>query len=374
MIYLDNAATTMVSKQVSSEALRIMEQVFGNPSSLYIKGVEAEQQLSNARKTISSSLGCLSSEFYFTSGGTESNNIAIIGALEARKAWANEIIVSSFEHPSVLTTVREMKSKGFLVREVKPKNGIIDPQEVLDLVGSKTAAVTVMRVNNETGAVCDISAIAKAVKQKNQRTAVHCDMVQGFLKYDIDLAQNTIDSVSISGHKLHAPKGIGGLYLRKGYNIKPIMFGGGQEKGMRSGTENVAFAVAFAKAVQLFDKTNNFENAKLLKKLACEKLSNLSDITINSPENSSPYILNFSVLGYNSETLIHFLERSDIYVAGGSACSKGAKSQTLTAMGLSTNIIDSALRISFSKQNKPEDIEKLVEQIEVAKQSLMRKK
>ncbi len=374
MIYLDNAATTRVSKQVLFEITRVLEEVFGNPSALYSKGIKAEQELFCARKTISETLGCEPSELYFTASGTEANNIAILGAVEARAAWANEVVVSAFEHPSVQNTARELKAKGFLVREVKPKNGIIDVQEVASLVNSKTALVSVMRVNNETGAISDIETLAKLVKETNKRTAVHCDNIQGFLKCDLPLKDKNIDSVSISGHKVGAPKGIGALYLRKGFNIKPIMFGGGQEKGIRSGTENVAFAVGFAKAVEIFDRQKSFENAIKLKQLANESLAKLSDVKIHSPKQSSPYILNFSVVGYNSETLIHFLEQSEIYVSGGSACSKGKRSHTLTALGTLDKEIDSALRVSFCDKTTTTDVERLVEEIRKAQQSLMRKK
>ncbi len=374
MIYLDNAATTRVSKQVITEITRILDEVFGNPSALYSKGIKAEQELFCARKTIAEALQCETSELYFTASGTEANNIAVLGAVDARNAWANEVVVSAFEHPSVQNTVRELKAKGFLVREVKPKNGIIDVREVASLVNAKTALVSVMRVNNETGAISDVETLAKLVKETNKRTAVHCDNIQGFLKCDFSLKDKNIDSVSISGHKVNAPKGIGALYLRKGFNIKPIMFGGGQEKGIRSGTENVAFAVGFAKAVEIFERQKSFDNATKLNGLARQSLEKLEDIKIHSPIQSSPYILNFSVVGYNSETLIHFLEQSEIYVSGGSACSKGKRSHTLTALGTPDKEIDSALRVSFCDTTTTTDVERLVEEIEKAQRSLMRKK
>ncbi len=374
MIYLDNAATTRVSKQVITEITRILDEVFGNPSALYSKGIKAEQELFCARKTIAEALQCETSELYFTASGTEANNIAVLGAVDARNAWANEVVVSAFEHPSVQNTVRELKAKGFLVREVKPKNGIIDVREVASLVNAKTALVSVMRVNNETGAISDVETLAKLVKETNKRTAVHCDNIQGFLKCDFSLKDKNIDSVSISGHKVNAPKGIGALYLRKGFNIKPIMFGGGQEKGIRSGTENVAFAVGFAKAVEIFERQKSFDNATKLNGLARQSLEKLEDIKIHSPIQSSPYILNFSVVGYNSETLIHFLEQSEIYVSGGSACSKGKRSHTLTALGTLDKEIDSAIRVSFCDTTTTADVERLVEEIKKAQQSLMRKK
>lgn len=371
MIYLDNAATTAVSKKSADAAKDILDNCFGNPSSLYSLGAKAESKLSSARRTLARVFGCTENEIYFTGCGTESNNLALLGAARARAAWADTVVTTAFEHPSVQNTVRELASEGFKVIEVKPRGGVIDPQELLSHVGKTTALVAVMQVNNETGAVNDAEDIAKRVKEINPRTAFHCDAVQGFMKQPLSLVSGAIDTVSVSGHKLHAPKGVGALYVRKGFNLKQVQFGGGQERGLRSGTENLAFAAAFAAAISEPD-TGEYARVTALRDKLRDGLSSVPDIVINSPQGAAPYILNFSVLGYRSETLIHFLEEREIYVSGGSACSKGQRSHTLSAMGLPVERIDSALRVSFCGDNREDDVDALLTGLEAARKTLRR--
>jgi len=241
MIYLDNAATTKVCEQSIAAADRAMRELWGNPSSLYNMGFEAKKALDRARRTIADAMGCTEQELYFTACGTESNNIAILGAARARKKWGKNIVVTGYEHPSVGNTVDSLEKEGFEIRRVMPsKYGTVSLDELLSRVDSETALVTAMAVNNETGAVIDIKRLAQGVKSINSRTAVHCDCVQSFLKTKIKLKDTLVDTASVSGHKVHAPKGVGALYVRKGFNLEHSQFGGGQERGLRSGTENTA--------------------------------------------------------------------------------------------------------------------------------------
>ena len=356
--YLDNAATTKVDDAVIQKITNVLKENFGNPSSLYSLGMQSEIVIKNARQTIANALKCDRNSIYFTSCGTESNNIALLGAISSRTKWADNVICTGFEHPSV---EKPLANCNMQLKIIPPnKNGIVDVNSIIDAVNSKTALVSVMHVNNEIGTIQDVVKIAELVKQKNLRTAVHVDGIQAFLKLPIDLKKSKIDTYSLSGHKVHAPKGIGALYIRSGYNISPPFLGGGQEKGIRSGTENIAYIAGFAKAVELLHPniSSNYKKACELITYLKNSLENFNNIKINSPltEKCSPYIFNFSCVGYKSEVLLHYLEDFGIYVSSGSACSKGKGSHTLVAMGLENNIIDSSLRIGISNETTIEDI------------------
>lgn len=371
-IYFDNAATTKVSESVIKVVNETLKQTWGNPSSLYKKGYEAHKLLEQSRKTVAGALGCLPDEVVFTASGTEANNIALLGAARARKNFGSEVVITGYEHPSVYETAKSLEDEGFFVIVVNPGiDGAIDIGELLSKINKKTALVAAMQVNNETGATLDAAALAKRIKNINARTAVHCDCVQGFLKYPIKLSSTTIDTAAVSGHKLHAPKGIGALYVRKGFNIKPVVHGGGQENGLRSGTENVAYAAAFAEAVRQFDTAKNRENVETLNGRLRRKLSMVEGVEINSPNDASVYILNFSVLGFRSETMLHWLDDNGILLSSGSACSKGNTSRTLLSMGLDSARIDSSLRVSFSDENTGADVDKLVNLIVDLKKTLI---
>ncbi len=352
MIYFDNAATTAVSEKVCDRADFILRSCFGNPSSLYDLGFSAEKELNAARETVASAFGCKRDEIYFTASGTESNNLAVLGSARARKGWGNEIVISGYEHPSVNNSAEALEREGFKLIKVMPKgSGTVQPDEILRAVNNSTALVALMRVNNETGAMLDVNTLAKEIKKRNKRTAVHCDNVQGFMKHPLDIT--SIDTVSVSGHKIHAPKGVGALYVRNGFHIEKVIFGGLQERALRSGTENVAFAAAFAEAINEAKPcvTSNLENVKRINEFLREGLAEIENTTINSPYNASPYILNVSFMGYRSETLLHYFEEKGIYVSSGSACSRGEKSHTLSAMSFSGERIDSAIRISLCGGN-----------------------
>ena len=352
MIYFDNAATTAVSAGVCDRADFVLRGCFGNPSSLYSLGFEAQKELDDARKTVAAAFGCKPDEIYFTASGTESNNLAVLGSARARKGWGSEIVITGYEHPSVNNSATALENEGFRVVKVKPdKSGYVAPHEIIAAVNKATALVALMHVNNETGAMLDVNAIAGEIKRVNKRTAVHCDNVQGFLKHTLSL--NNLDTVSASGHKIHAPKGIGALYIRNGFHIEKVIFGGLQERAVRSGTENVAFAAALAEAIKEGkpNMKNSLENASALNEALRKGLDGIDGTVVNSPYNASPYILNVSFLGYRSETLLHYFEEKGIFVSSGSACSRGEKSHTLSAMRLSGERIDSAVRISLCDSN-----------------------
>ncbi len=358
MHYLDNAATTKVNDQVADIADKMLREHFANPSALYSLGMNSEDIIINSRKTVAKVLNCNSNEIYFTASGTEGNNLAIQGACKARKAWANHIVATGYEHPSVRKTCIALQEEGFNVTFINPEeNGEVCLEKLTDAVSDKTALICAMHVNNETGAVIDVETLAKKVKQKNKRCAVHVDGVQALSKIKINLAQSLIDTYSVSGHKIHAPKGIGALYIKNNFNIKGIMQGASQENNMRPGTENIAYIAAFAKACELID---NVFYPMELKNILLNGIKSMKEITVNSPENAHPAIVNISVDRINSETMLHFLQSKNIYVSAGASCSKGAPSHTLTAMGAPKNIAQSALRISFSGSTTNDDINALI--------------
>ena len=377
MHYLDNAATTKVDLQVADHIRKVMEQAFANPSSLYKPGLDSELILRQSRAKVAAAMGCTPAEVYFTGCGTESNNIAILGAVEARKEWADHIICTGYEHPSVQQPIEKLQQQGWKVTLVTPnEQGVIQPEQLADLVTSKTALVTAMQVNNETGAILDVQKLSKLVKEKNARTFVHVDGVQGWLRLPIKLSATQIDSYAVSGHKIHAPKGIGALYLKKNSNIIPPFLGGGQEKGIRPGTENLPYIAGLAMAAGMMQKNMPQRKKQIAhcNELLRSQLENMDGIVLNSPQDAAPEVLNFSVMGIRSETMLHFLEQKEVYVSSGSACSKGAASHTLAAMGLPSQRIDSALRVSFSKDSTQEDVQALLEGLAEGMASLARVK
>ncbi len=348
--YLDNAATTPVCKAAMDAAVRILRDCFGNPSSLHALGVAASRELASSREAVAELLGCQSECVHFTSGGSESNNLAIFGAANAKIRRGRKLVTTAAEHSSVSAAMKRLEETGWAVTYIRPdRSGRIDPQAVADAVDGETVLVSMMYVNNETGAVFPVPEAAALIRAKNPDTLVHCDGVQAFGKLPFKVSRMDIDLMSVSGHKICAPKGSGALYVRRGVRILPLIYGGGQERGLRSGTENLPFIAALGAACARLSGhvQEHFDRTQELNGLLRMKLKEIDGVCINSPENASPYILNISVPGYRSETMLHFLESRDVYVSSGSACSKGAASPVLAAMGLSTPEIDSALRVSL---------------------------
>lgn len=376
--YLDNAATTKPCEDAVNACLAALTENYGNPSSLHKIGLNAELAVTDARKALAAALVCQPECIFFTSGATESNNTLILGAAECYGRRRKKAVISAVEHPSVEETAKKLEKDGFTVVRIKPsKSGEIDADEFVDAVDDNTFLVSCMMVNNETGAIMPVKRIFTMVKKLYPECITHCDAVQGFLKLPIKVSDMNADLITVSGHKVHAPKGVGAMYIRKGIRIAPRMLGGGQEKGQRSGTEAVPLISAFGAAVrsQLPSISTAYSNAEELNGRLRKKLAALSYVTINSnADNQCPYILNFSVEGIRSEIMLHFLESKNIYVSSGSACSKGGHSSVLTAMGVPDKTADSAIRVSLSKMSSCGEIEALVTAVQEGYLSLAKTK
>lgn len=371
MIYLDNSATTKPSKKAIEYINRALTEAWGNPSSLHTMGMDAEMLLSDAREAVAKSIGAASEEIIFTGSGTEANNTALMAALY-KKGQGNRIITTSIEHPSVLETVKRLEENGFeVIRLSVDRSGKINLSELENALNSKTVLVSIMLVNNEIGSIQPISDAAKLIKKIAPRAIFHTDAVQAYGKLPINVRELGVDLLTASGHKIHGPKGIGFLYCKKSVSIKPFITGGGQERGLRSGTESVPLIAGLMGALEdLGDIKKNYTKASELWNYAVSAFRNSGIALINSPEDACPYILNISLVGYRSETLLHFLEAKGIYVSSGSACAKGEQSHVLSELGLDKKRSDSALRLSFSRDNKKEDIDLSLEALKEAVKKL----
>lgn len=358
IIYLDNSATTKPCNKAIEYINKALKEDWGNPSSLHSFGFSAELCMNEAREKIAKMLSAEAREIIFTASGTEANNTAIMNVQNSR---AKKIITSAIEHPSVLETVKRLEEKGFEIVKIDcDNNGIIDLQKLENAVDENTALVSIMLVNNEVGSIQPIKEAVKIVKSISPKTLFHCDAVQAFGKMPINVKNLGVDLMSISAHKVHGPKGIGALYCKKSVNLKPFITGGGQESGYRSGTESTPLIMGFMGACEnLGDINSKSQKVKEINEYAREIFENDDNIFINSPDSALPFILNISVLGYKSETLLHFLESENIFVSSGSACAKGEQSYVLKALELDKKRSDSALRLSFSNDNTKEDIDLL---------------
>ena len=372
--YLDNAATTMVAPEVADVIDHALREHWANPSSLYPPGAQSEERLNAARAAVARTLGCKARELYFTSCGSESNNLALLGAALTR-SFGKGIVVSGFEHPSVQKPLERLAKMGYDVTVVNPKaDGTLDLDEMLAHVDKKTILVACMMVNNEIGTRNDIERLAAAVKQKNSRTIVHVDAVQAWMRVPIQLAN--IDTLSVSGHKIHAPKGIGALYLsdRLVQAFQPPYLGGEQEREMRPGTENLPYAMGLAAAATRLAKTMKSRDAavRALNQQLRAGLSAFPEVVINSPDTAVPEVLNFSENCIKSETMLAFLAEKQIYVSSASACGRGQPSHTLAAMGRDPLAIDTAIRVSFCADNTPEDVDAFLNRFEDGMKHLQR--
>ena len=374
IVYLDNSATTKPCEAAINNTAFALTNEWGNPSSLYDMGFRAQMLVDDTRKAVSGLLKCREDEIYFVGSGTEGNNTAILGAAHARQKRGKKIITTTIEHPSVLETVKRLECEGFEVVYLKPQeNGVISIDDLRAAIDKNTVLVSMMLVNNETGAIQPVNEAAQIIKQSGAPALLHCDGVQAFGKMPINLVDLGVDLFTASGHKIHGPKGIGVLYVKKGVTIKPLVTGGGQEKNMRSGTESVPLIYGLKGAVDSLGNINEtLKSRKELWNYAKETLLETKLITLNSSYEVLPYILNISVEGYRSETLLHFLEAQGVYVSSGSACAKGEGSYVLLEMGLAKKRVDSALRISFSRDNTKQDIDALKSAIIQATQKLRR--
>lgn len=364
-MYLDNSATTKPCEKSVEYTVHCMQKNWGNPSSLHKLGIDAEIAVDDARTAISKVLHCRKEEIIFTGSGTEANNTAILGAVKKNIKRGKRIVTTAIEHPSVLEVMKTLEAQGLEVIYLKPDgNGVIKIEDIENAVNKETILVSVMLVNNETGAIQPVREAAEIVKRVGAPALVHTDAVQAFGKLPINIRSLGVDLLTLSAHKIHGPKGIGALYIRQGVHIPPFIVGGGQEGGMRSGTEPTPLIAGLLGALEELPVLENMlQRQKELWQYAVNRLLDTNLVEINSSEDCLPYILNISVMGYRSETLLHFLEAQEIYVSSGSACAKGEGSYVLREMGLDRRRVDSALRLSFSRFNTKEEIDILAEAI-----------
>ena len=363
--YLDNAATTIVAPEVADVIDKAMREHWANPSSLYGPGARSEEALNAARAAVARTLGCKAKELYFTSCGSESNNLALLGAARTR-TFGKDIVVSGFEHPSVQRPLEDLAKRGYNVTVVKPRaDGTLDINKML---------VACMMVNNEVGTRNDVERLAAEVKRRNSRTIVHVDAVQAWMRVPIKL--DNIDTLAVSGHKIHAPKGIGALYLsdRLVQAVQPPYLGGEQERGLRPGTENLPYAMGLAAAAGRLAKTMKSRDTAMraLNQRLRDGLAAFPEVVLNSPADAVPEVLNFSENCIKSETMLAFLAEAQIYVSSASACGRGQPSHTLAAMGRDPLAIDTAIRVSFCADNTPEDVDAFLNRFEDGMKHLQR--
>ncbi len=363
-IYLDNSATTRPYDRVCEKVSDVMKNNYGNPSSLHRLGIAAEKEIKIAKEIIAETLLARPDEIFFTSGGTESNNMAIRGVCAANRT--KHIIASPVEHPATLNTLGALESKGYKVDYIPvDKDGRVILSEFEDMITKDTVLVTVMLVNNEIGTIQPVSQMSKILKSKNPNAYLHVDAVQGYCKVPCTQKELGADLISISGHKIHGPKGTGALYIKKGTKISPIIFGGGQQSGIRPGTENVPGVAGLGVAAKRCSEKAavsipNMESLrKRLEKGICE---NIQNVRVNTPSVCAPHILNISFVGVRSEVVLHSLESEGIYVSSGSACSSHKKepSYVLTSIGLKREEIDGSIRFSLSEFTTAQEIDKTI--------------
>ncbi len=368
--YLDNSATTRCFDEVREYMSEIMDKYYGNPSSMHIIGVEAEKHIRYATDVFSSLLKADPREIVYTSGGTESDNLALIGCARANARAGKHIITTKIEHPAVLETCAYLEKEGYEVTYLDvDESGCVRPDDLRDALRDDTIIVSVMYVNNEIGSLQPIGELGKIIKDRNRNILFHVDAVQGFGKVKINPKKEGIDLLAISGHKIHGPKGVGVLYVNRNVKISPIVFGGGQQKGLRSGTENVPGIAGMAKAADLLysgfdDKMDRLYD---LKDYFTDGLKKLEGITINGLKDdlrdTAPHIVSASVEGVRAEVLLHALEEREIYVSSGSACAsnKPAISATLKAIGVRQELLDSTIRFSMSVETTREELDHTLE-------------
>ncbi len=360
--YFDNSATTAPCCEAVNAVSDAMTRCWGNPSSLHSIGNRAMELLEESRKEIAARLSCSPEEIYFTSGGTESNNLAVMGAAYQMRRMGRRIVSTSVEHSSIDDTLNKLEAEGFEVIKLKVDSyGRINEKDLFAAVNSNTILITMMLVNNEVGTIMPVQTAKRAAMMARSPALIHCDAVQAFGKMPVKPASLGVDLLTVSSHKIHGPKGVGALYIRKGVKIKPRTFGGEQEKKIRPGTEAMPAIAGFAAAAKaLPEPQRELEHITMLRDYMVSKLGELGDIVVNSPPDALPYVTNISVLGIKSEPMLNFLSERGIFVSSGSACSKGKKSHVLMQMNLDRRRLDSPLRISFSRYTTIQEIDALI--------------
>ena len=359
--YLDNSATTRVCEAAAKAAYEAMTSVYGNPSSTHTKGREAKKLLDSSRAQAAAAIGCKPAELVFTSCGSESDNWALLSGAEAMHRKGKHIISSSVEHDAIRKTLDELEKQGYEITLLAPDNtGAISVESVKNALRDDTILVSLMLVNNETGAVTDIRGIADMLKKSGSQALLHTDAVQGFMKVPFSAKTLGADMISVSGHKIHAPKGIGALYVRDGLRLKPFIAGGAQENGRRAGTEAMPQIAAFAAACA--EASKNMDAG--ISRMAAQKAEIIDRLSAGIPElkyvrTAAPHILSISLPGWRSEVLMNYLEAREVYVSKSSACKKGGRSHVLEAIGMKSDVIDGAIRIGLSRFTTDDDIDAL---------------
>lgn len=363
-VYLDNSATTRCSVRARDLMMQILTEDYGNPSSLHNKGKEAEDYIRRAREQIASTLKIDGRALLFTSGGTESNNLALIGGALANRRLGRHIITTAIEHPSVHAPLAHLKELGYEITELSvDRDGVISLEELRCALREDTVLVSIMMVNNEIGALEPVMEAGRLIKEKNPKTLFHVDAIQAYGKFHIYPQKWGIDLLSVSGHKIHAPKGTGFLYIADKVKVQPMIFGGGQQKGLRSGTENVPGAAALGEAAaEIYENfEEKTERMYALRERLIAGIGEIEGVTVNGRADRScaPHIVSISIRDVRSEVMLHSLEEYGIYVSAGSACSshKPAPSRTLQALGLSKGAVESTIRISLSVDTTQEEID-----------------
>ncbi|MGD6967911.1 cysteine desulfurase family protein [Rossellomorea vietnamensis] len=374
MIYFDNSATTKPYKEVIHAFTKVNEDYFANPSSIHALGGKVESLISKSRKQVAGLLDIKETEVFFTSGGTESNNLALKGTALQYRNRGRHIITSAIEHPSILETCGQLERLGFTITYLPvDSTGCVKVEDVVDAINDETILVSIMHVNNEVGSIQPIEEIGKAL-HAYPKIIFHVDHIQGIGKVPLSLYQSEVDLCSISGHKIHGLKGTGMLYIKEGLEISPLLSGGEQERKIRSGTENTGGIVSFAKALRLhFEKSEReLGEMKKLNSYLRDQLKETEGITIHSPEAAAPHIVNFSVQDIRGEILVHALEEFDIFVSTTSACSskKNVPSRTLLGMGVAETLLDTSIRVSFSFENTIEEVDSLCKALKTVKKNL----
>lgn len=371
-VYFDNSATTKPYDEVIEAVSKGMKEYFGNPSSLHKIGMNCEKRLNEAREYFASTIKCNKEEIYFTSGGSEGNNLILKGLLKP----GHHFITTAFEHHSIISTCKQLEEKGVKVTYLDvDSEGRISLEDLEEAITKDTVLVSIMQVNNEIGVIQDIEAIGKLIKERSSRAKFHVDSVQGYGKLPIDVNKSNVDFLTVASHKIHGPKGVGFIYIKKGIILNSLISGGSQEKGIRAGTENLPGIIGFEKAAQMTfeEMESRYDKVLELKKYFVERLNEIKDIRVNGEiDGFSPYILNVSFLGVRAEVLLHLLEEQNIYVATGSACTSKSSaahgSYVIKSLGLSNKEVESAIRFSFSYENTKEEVDYT---IDVLKKSLM---
>ena len=371
-VYFDNSATTKPYDEVIEAVSKGMKEYFGNPSSLHKIGMNCEKRLNEAREYFASTIKCNKEEIYFTSGGSEGNNLILKGLLKP----GHHFITTAFEHHSIISTCKQLEEKGVKVTYLDvDSEGRISLEDLEEAITKDTVLVSIMQVNNEIGVIQDIEAIGKLIKERSSRAKFHVDAVQGYGKLPIDVNKSNVDFLTVASHKIHGPKGVGFIYIKKGIILNSLISGGNQEKGIRAGTENLPGIIGFEKAAQMTfeEMESRYDKVLELKKYFVERLNEIKDIRVNGEiDGFSPYILNVSFLGVRAEVLLHLLEEQNIYVATGSACTSKSSaahgSYVIKSLGLSNKEVESAIRFSFSYENTKEEVDYT---IDVLKKSIM---